>query len=189
MKDRVVLSVGALTPAKGFDFVIESVGRIPPDQRPRLFIVSDYQGAEERAYLSWLAGLEGVEVSFCTMVPDERLVKLYNSAVVTLYASVREPFGLVPLESMACGTPVVAVAEGGVCESVMHRQTGLLTERDPGRFATAIQTLFENGKLARQYGSQGREYVLEQWSWENAVERLEEHMVQVAGHKARNVYS
>jgi len=181
-KDKMVLSVGALIPTKGFDFVIESLGRIPPEQRPKLFIVSNYQESREQIYLNRLAGLEGVEVLFCTMVEDERLVKLYNSAVMTVYASVREPFGLVPLESMACGTPVVAVGEGGVRESVVHEQTGLLTDRDLGQFAVAIRTLCENEELAKRYGEQAREYVLEKWSWEKAVQQLEEHLVQVANH-------
>jgi glycosyltransferase involved in cell wall biosynthesis len=186
-KDRMVLSVGAVTPAKGFDFIIESLGRIPPEQRPKLFIVSNYQELRERAYLNRLAGLEGVEVFFYTMVEDERLAELYNRAVATVYASVREPFGLVPLESMACGTPVVAVGEGGVRESVVHGQTGLLTDRDPGQCAAAIRTLFENEDLAKGYGEQAREYVLEKWSWEKAIQRLEEHLVEVANHKARKV--
>jgi glycosyltransferase involved in cell wall biosynthesis len=179
-KDKMVLSVGALKPAKGFDFVIESLGRISSGQRPKLFIVSNYQESREQAYLNRLAGAEGVDASFCTMIEDERLVKLYNSAVATVYASVREPFGLVPLESMACSTPVVAVGEGGVRESVIHEQAGLLTERDPGQFAAAIQTLLGNEELAQRYGEQAREYVLEKWSWEKAVQQLEEHLLQVA---------
>jgi glycosyltransferase involved in cell wall biosynthesis len=186
-KDRMVLSVGALTPAKGFDFVIESLGRIPTEQRPKLFIVSNYQESREQVYLSRLASLEGVQVFFCTMVEDERLVELYNSALVTVYAPIREPFGLVPLESMACGTPVVAVGEGGVCESVVHEQTGLLTNRDPGQFAAAIRTMCENEELAKRYGEQGREYVLEKWSWEKAMQRLEEHLLQVANRRAWRV--
>jgi glycosyltransferase involved in cell wall biosynthesis len=184
-KDKMVLSVGALTPAKGFDFIIESLNCIAPEQRPKLFIVSNYQDSRERGYLNQLADRRGVAIFFCTMVEDAELVKFYNKAIVTVYASVREPFGLVPLESMACGTPVVGVGEGGVRESVVHGQTGLLTERNPEQFADAIRTLLENEELVKRYGKQAREHVLEQWPWDKAVQRLEKHLVQAANHRVQ----
>jgi glycosyltransferase involved in cell wall biosynthesis len=182
-KDKMVLSVGALKPVKGFDFIIESLSRIPSDWRPRLFIVSNYEEEKERSYLTQLAGVKRVEVSFLTLVVDKCLVELYNRAIVTVYGPVHEPFGLVPLESMACGTPVVAVGEGGVRESVVHEQTGLLTNRDPGQFAAAVRTLLENEALVRLYGEQARKCALEKWSWDAAIRRLEQHLAQVASHE------
>lgn len=78
----------------------------------------------------------------------DQLVLEYNKAQICVYAPVLEPLGLVPLESMACGTPVVGVREGGVLESIVHEQTGLLTERDPAQFAGAVQHLLSNPALA-----------------------------------------
>ena len=184
-KKGMILSVGALTPAKGFDFVIESLEHIPTDQRPKLSIVSNYQEPTEYAYLSQLAAAKGVEVSFHTMIDEGKLVEMYNRAVATVYAAVREPFGLIPLEAMACGTPVVAVGEGGVCESVVHRQTGLLTERDSRQFAAAIRTLLGNAELAREYGAQARRYVLEKWSWDKSIQQVERCLLQAANCSAQ----
>lgn len=175
-----VLSVGALTPVKGFDFVIEGLATIPVAQRPRLILISNYQEAGERAYLENLARERGVKVMFHTLVDDERLVKLYNQAALTAYAPIREPFGLVPLESMACGTPVVGVREGGVRETVLDRQTGILVDRDPEEFGQAVRTLLEDEELAGRYGAQGREHVVEKWTWERAVQKLEKHLLSVA---------
>ena len=186
-KEKMVLSVGALTPVKGFDFIVESLGLVPDGQRPKLVVVSNYQEAREQSYLNRLASAKGVKVSFRALIDDASLVELYNEAAMTVYAAVREPFGLVPLESMACGTPVVAVGEGGVRESVIHGKTGLLTDRDPGLFAAAVQTLLENGTLAEQYGEQARKCVLDKWSWSEAVQRLEQHLVQTANHKAETM--
>ena len=99
---------------------------------------------------------------------------------MTLYAPVLEPFGFVPLESMACGTPVVGVAEGGVRESVRHEETGLLTDRDPEHFADAILRLLNNPLLIDELGERGPDYVRNHWSWDASVVRLESHLAWAA---------
>jgi glycosyltransferase involved in cell wall biosynthesis len=104
----------------------------------------------------------------------------YNKARLCVYAPVKEPFGLVPLEAMACGTPVVGVREGGVSESVRHGETGLLTERDPRQFAEAIISLLNDPERRTQCGCQGRIFVEKQWQWEQSVRDLERHLTEVA---------
>ena len=89
----------------------------------------------------------------------EKLKNYYNRARLCVYTPVAEPFGLVPLEAMACGTPVVGIREGGVPESIVHEQTGLLVERLHERFAAAVQSLLANPDLAETYGRNGREHV------------------------------
>ena len=76
---------------------------------------------------------------------------------------------------------MVAVREGGLQESIVHEHTGLLVERDPARFAEAVQQLLANPKLAREYGRNGREHVLQNWTWEKAVDVLETHLADYAG--------
>jgi glycosyltransferase involved in cell wall biosynthesis len=92
---------------------------------------------------------------------------------------VMEPFGLVPLESMACGTPVVAVAEGGVRESVTHGKTGLLAERLPQQFAEALRSLLEDPTLGARLGGYAREEALERWRWERTVMQIEAHLAEL----------
>jgi glycosyltransferase involved in cell wall biosynthesis len=113
----------------------------------------------------------------------------YNKARLCVYAPVKEPFGLVPLEAMACGTPVVGVREGGVSESVKHGETGLLAERDPQQFADAILTLLEDTDCRIRLGRQGRVYVQEQWQWEHSVSELEGHLLEVAQQSRKVVQS
>jgi glycosyltransferase involved in cell wall biosynthesis len=175
-KGDYVLSVGALTPLKAHDFVVESVALIPTSLRPKVMIVGNYEEAGEREYLTRLAEEKGVELTIAVNVTDEELVELYNRARLTAYAPIMEPFGLVALESMACGTPVVGVREGGVRETVIDGETGILTGRDTSEFANAIRSLLEDEGLARRYGRQGRELILERWTWERSVEEIERHL-------------
>ncbi len=83
------------------------------------------------------------------------------------------PFGLVALESMACGTPVVAVSEGGVRETVVPGETGLLVERDPDGFASALIALLGNPARRDEMGRKGVAHVSSAWTWETSVRRME----------------
>jgi glycosyltransferase involved in cell wall biosynthesis len=136
---------------------------------------------EERQYLDSVAVHHNVELDILHNLDTRQLALEYNKAQICVYAPVMEPFGLVPLESMACGTPVVGVAEGGVRETVRHGETGLLTDRDPQQFADAISKLLTNPSLADRLGKQGPGYVRDHWSWDSAVVRLEVHLRDVAG--------
>lgn len=175
-REDFVLSVGALNPRKGFDFLIESLALLPELERPPLVIVSNFADSAEKTFLETLAQRLQVVLEIRVMVPDAELVQLYNRARMVLYAPVMEPFGFVPLEAGACGTPVVAVREAGVRESVLHEQTGLLTEREPREFAAAITTLLQNAPLCERCGAAGLQHVIEHWTWEASARTLEAHL-------------
>jgi glycosyltransferase involved in cell wall biosynthesis len=179
-RDGTILSVGALTANKGFDFIIEGLARVPEEQRPPLVIISNYADPREQTYLEGLRKALGVRVVFRTGVTDGELVEAYNRAVLFVYAPVREPLGLVPLEAMACGTPVIGVREGGVLETVRHGETGLLVERNPEALAFALQSLLGDRARARRLAERGRKYVCERWGWSRAVHVLEQHLGAVA---------
>lgn len=172
-----LLSVGQLNPRKGFDFLLYSLAHLPAAERPPLVVVSNFGDPRERDYLEALASQLGVAASFRELVPDDDLVRLYNQARLTLYAPVMEPFGFVPLESMACGTPVVGLREGGVRETVIDGCTGRLVERDPRRFAEAIAGLLRDEECSARYASEGRQYVMRCWRWESTTVELERHFI------------
>ncbi len=179
----ILLSVGSLTPMKGFDFLIEAMSHVPRAQRLPLVIVSNFQNPPEKQYLHQLAQAKEVELQLLDNVTDQHLITLYNQAVITLYAPIQEPFGMVPLEAMACQTPVIAVREGGIQETVVHEKTGLLVERDPQKFADAISQMLADPDLAMAYGHAGRQHVIQNWTWGRSVETLSTHLHEVA--KAR----
>ena len=171
-RSRAVLAVGSLTPLKGHDFLIQALARISRDHRPPLWIASNFENPAERAYLEQLARDLGVELNLASAVDDSRLASLYNQAAVTVFVPIREPLGLVALESMACGTAVVGVDEGGIPEAVIDGSTGLLVPRDPDSLANAILRLLDDPALAQEFGKSGRSKAVADWSWEVAVATL-----------------
>lgn len=179
-RDGFVLSVGALTPNKGFDTLIEGMAALPVGRRPPLCLISNYAERQERAYLEQLADERQVHLNVRLQIGDDELVEAYNQAALVAYTPHREPLGLVPLESMACATAVVGVKEGGVQETVRHGETGLLVERRPEDVARALGELLDDPALADQMGQAGRRIVETEWDWPHAVRSLEGHLAAVA---------
>jgi len=174
-REPYALSVGSLTPAKGFDFIIRALSLIKKKLRPRFVIVGNVVWEPWRVHLEKLAVQKGVKLELKTLIDDSQLVRLYNQAVLCVYAPYLEPFGLVPLEAMSCGTPVVAVKEGGVRESVAHNESGLLTERDEQEFAEAITQLLLDENRRESMSQRAVEIIRDFWTLEHAVQRLFKH--------------
>jgi glycosyltransferase involved in cell wall biosynthesis len=117
-----------------------------------------------------------VKIIFYENISDIELLNLYSRAKCMAYAPIREPFGLVPLEAMAAGTPVVAVNEGGVQETIIDGISGLVTDRNPEAFGEAIQKIVSNPDYAESLGESAHHYVVEKWSWDQHINRLEHIM-------------
>jgi glycosyltransferase involved in cell wall biosynthesis len=108
------------------------------------------------------------------MVSDQELVSLLSRAIAMLYTSRLEPFGLAPLEANACGVPVVAIAEGGVRESIEHGRNGLLVSTaEPEDLASALVAILSDPSLAREMRSKARDVVVSRWGLEAGISRLE----------------
>jgi glycosyltransferase involved in cell wall biosynthesis len=114
------------------------------------------------------------------MLPKERIITLYSHAAVFVCPSVYEPFGIINLEAMACETPVVASAVGGIPEIVVPGETGTLVPiepegggsvepRDPLAFsralADAVNELMDAPERRAEMGRAARARVLAHFSW------------------------
>jgi len=175
-RENIVVSVGNCIPEKGFDFIIRSLGIIEKGLRPKLIIVSNRTEGAWKDYLTRLANEHAVDMAIQKLVGDQDLLSLYNMAKLVVYAPYLEPFGLVPIEAMACGTPVVAVAEGGTKESVMDKETGILTSRSEGIFAEAVSDLLKDDKRRETMGKHAVDAVHGFWTLEQAGKRMLDHL-------------
>lgn len=119
------LSMARLDPLKRVDRVVEAFRQMTDK---RLVVVS---GGPEQGRLEKLAG-GAANIEIRGRVSEKELLALLGRCLATIYIPRDEDFGMAPVESMAAGKPVIAVAEGGLLESVVDGQTGLLLHADPG---------------------------------------------------------
>ena len=89
-----------------------------------------------------------------------------------LFLAEKEDWGIIPLEAGAYSKPVIAVAEGGPTESVIHEQTGYLTDPEPREIAGYMEKLAEDSDLVEEIGRRGRQEA-EKYSWENFGEKMD----------------
>jgi glycosyltransferase involved in cell wall biosynthesis len=168
-----VLSVGSLIYGKGYRFLVSAISRIEAGLRPRLFIAANTIDPAEEQIIRGMAEKRGVDLHIENIKDDQRLVCVYNQAKVFVYSPLQEALGMAPLEAMACGTPVVAVAEGGMRETVVEGETGWLVERDEVAFSQKLTSLLSNQALRQSMGDAGVSYVQQNWTWNRAIDRLE----------------
>jgi glycosyltransferase involved in cell wall biosynthesis len=160
---RVILTVGrwvATERYKGMDTLITTMPRLLRDW-PELHLVLAGSG-EDRAWLEDLADKNGVErhVHFLSRLSSAELAACYAACEIFALPSRGEGFGLVFLEAMACGKPVIGGAHGGAPEIIQDGVTGYLVPHgDPMQLATAIQTLLADPVHAKEMGARGRQTV------------------------------
>ena len=144
--EKIILSAGRIEPVKGLDLLIRAAAFLSAEDNFKLLIAGgDQQSIPQIANLKETAaelGIAGI-VNFPGLVDHVRLPDYYNAANVTVLPSYYESFGLVALESIACGTPIVAGPVGIVpellTEDPAHRLGYLVTGRHPDQWAAAIR--------------------------------------------------
>ncbi len=185
-RENFAIGVGAIAPSKNVRFIIEALAQVPPPRPPLVWVANTCKAGYLKEIESF-ASIAGVDFNPRIEIGDEELIDLLNRAALMVYAPRLEPFGFAPLEANACGLPIVAVAEGGVRETIVHGKNGLLVQNDPSAMADAIQHLMHNPQLAREMGEKGCKLVADQWSLERAVQQLEMHLKETV--EKRNTFS
>jgi glycosyltransferase involved in cell wall biosynthesis len=170
---QFAVSVGALIPSKNTEFLVQAVGRVSTSLRPKLVLIANTVDSRYLDQILKLAEHLEVALELKHRIDDTELIDTLNQARMMLYAPRLEPFGYAPLEANACGLPVIAVAEGGVRETVQEGVNGILVEHDPRSMAEAIERLLEDDVLHRRLSQQATEHVQGKWSLQSSIDRLE----------------
>lgn len=170
----LVLYAGRIEPLKGIDIVIDAMAQLVRNDARLLVVGGDGQAADEIERLRARAEKRGIgdRVRFIGAVEQSRLPLYYNAANVCVVPSAYESFGLVAVEAMACGVPVVATRVGGLATTIRDGATGyLIPWRCAEPFAERIDLLLENDELRRNLGRAARASVL-QYGWQRISDRL-----------------
>ncbi len=174
VREPYVLFVGRITDQKGIFHLLDAAPKLPNGVQVVLCASApDTPEIEERLRR---ALPEHPNVTWINaMVPVDEVTQLYSHADVFACPSVYEPFGLINLEAMSCGTAVVASAVGGIVEVVEDGVTGLLVSpAKPDELATAIRSLLDDPERRGRMGVAGRRRVEEKFSWASVAQRTEQ---------------
>jgi D-inositol-3-phosphate glycosyltransferase len=180
-----ILSIGRIVRRKGVETVIEALADVPdaellvaggPDQ-PRLESDPELRRLRELARESGVAD----RVVFAGRVSHDAAPALMRSADVVVSVPWYEPFGMVPVEAMACGTPVVAAAVGGHLDTIVDGVTGLhVPPRDPAALAAQLRKVLAEPRWRAALGKAGAHRARTRYSWERIAAVTEDVYARLA---------
>lgn len=179
----VVLQLGRIVPRKGVDNVIESMAVLRDEYgiQARLLVVGGQLPRNGKAESPEMARLMALtdelglqrQVVFTGQKARNELADYYSAADVFATTPWYEPFGITPLEAMACATPVIGAAVGGIKSTVQEGVTGyLVPPRNPQALAERLALLHEDPAHARQLGEAGWQRVHQFYTWRSVAETI-----------------
>lgn len=173
--DKIVLFVGRLVPQKGVEYLIKATSKIVSNHpNARIVIVGDGWLKE---YLWSLAESSGYrhKILFLGFLSDSELIELTLSSDALVVPSVYEPFGIVALEGMAAGVPVVASNVGGLAEIIEHDRTGVLVYAgDPDSIAWGVSRILSDPTYAHWLVENAKRKIRDTYSWDAVARRTVE---------------
>jgi D-inositol-3-phosphate glycosyltransferase len=194
-REKIILQLGRIVPRKGIDNVIKALGYIRREQhfKARLLIVGgesdepDAQVTPEIGCLQKLAEAEGVShrVTFVGRRNRDALLYYYSAADVFITTPWYEPFGITPIEAMACGTPVIGSNVGGIKFTVINGKTGFLVPpNDPVFLGQRLVELLGSSKLRMYFEKNAIRHVNENFTWMKAAHLTANLYERIAGRNA-----
>jgi glycosyltransferase involved in cell wall biosynthesis len=178
IKKPYLLSTNRHYPQKGMEYLIEIMPKILKSVDVRLVLTGEFTKHTQK--LKTICKKLNIEdkVIFTGRVKEKDLIRLYQNADVYTYTSPQEDFGLGPLESMACGTPVVAWDYAGPKETVKNGVTGYLAKPyELDDFSEKVKELLLNRELNESMSRNGVEWVRSNHSWDRHVDMLESILI------------
>jgi glycogen synthase len=170
--EKIILYVGRFVREKGIHLLLDCANVVLAEDPKAKFIIVGSGGAVDRfkRFSDW-AGI-GDRVLFTGFMSQRPLYQLYRCADVTVFPSLYEPFGIVALEGMAAGAPVVASDAGGLKEVVLHDKTGTsFYSSNPESLAWAIIRVLKDPVRARKLAESARARLQTDFNWSNIADR------------------
>jgi len=188
----IVLQLGRMVPRKGVDTVIESVALLRRQYGidAELLVVGGGGGPGQRNDTPELARLRalaasldvGAEVQFTGRKNREELRYYYSACDAFVTTPWYEPFGITPVEAMACARPVIGADVGGIRSTVVDGASGyLVPPRDPQAVAARLATLHANPALARSMGDEGMRRAYQHYTWRTVAQQAAAIYARAAG--------
>ncbi|MCQ6254153.1 glycosyltransferase family 4 protein [Methanocaldococcus sp.] len=165
--EKMILFVGRLTYQKGVEYLIRAIPKILEKHNVKLVIAGS---GDMRNYLEDLSYQLNIrhKVIFLGFVSKEMLKKLYKSSDIVVIPSVYEPFGIVALEAMASGTPVVVSSVGGLKEIIKHEYNGVwVYPKNPDSIAWGVDRVLSDPNFRDYIVKNAKKDVYEKYSWDN----------------------
>ncbi len=184
----IVLQLGRLVPRKGIDNVVRALPLLPDAMRARLVVVGGGSPEPDAVLTPEIGRLRGIardigvagQVHFAGRRERARLRDWYVAADVFVTTPWYEPFGITPLEAMACGVPVIGSDVGGIRHTVLDGVTGYhVPPHDPAALAARIAQLQASPVLAAAMGRAGIRRVRAQFTWDRVARQLAEVYAEV----------
>lgn len=183
--EKILLHLGRIVPRKGIDTIIQALPVLKKQHslNVRLIVVGgpakgiDLKQSPEISRLSKLAEEERVasQVDFCGPAGREMLKFYYSASDIFVTTPWYEPFGITPLEAMACATPVIGSKVGGIPFSIIEKRTGLLVPpQNPEALAEAVAFFYSKPGRMKAFGRHGRSRVKKHFTWEIVGDFLQE---------------
>jgi glycosyltransferase involved in cell wall biosynthesis len=166
-KGRLMVTSSSDVPMKGLVPLLEAIAKLRVERDIDLVVIGQPRPKGRVAQTMTRLGLEDI-VHTISGVSDEELARLYGEAEVAIVPSLYEGFSLPAIEAMSCGVAVVATTGGALPEVVgTSGETGLLVEpNDPEALVAAIRELLDNEELREKLGANGRQRVIERFTWQ-----------------------
>ncbi|MHA1747935.1 MAG: glycosyltransferase family 4 protein [Promethearchaeota archaeon] len=171
--DFLILHVGRITPAKNLSRLIRAISMVKTNKKFRLLIAGM---GESLAHLKQLVQILKLKdkVQFLGFVPQEILKDYFNSADLIVSLPINEPFGLVPIEGMACGKLVLTSNIGGPSETVIDKKTGFLCNPfDVREIKSKIEYIINNHDKLKNIGVNARDHYSKHFTLEHGINRFE----------------
>ncbi len=174
--DNTLLYVGRIAPAKGLHVLLESLKFIKKSVHLVIIGAKDWDLVYVKNILRLIASHNMIgnhKVTYLGVTNQNDLVKWYQQASIFVLPSIFEPFGIVLLEALSCGTPVISTFADGIPEAVKNGENGILVPvNNPKKLADAVVFLLDNRNIREQFAQAGRKWVINNFSLDATINRL-----------------